>query len=168
MNSFKIENGLNGSPIVPGDKSISHRSIIIPSIANGVSEIQNILNSEDVQCTLNAFRLMGVDIREINDKIIIIGRGLNSLKEPQKEIYLGNSGTSARLLIGLLASQKFNTKLTGDKSLSSRPMNRITEPLKNMNAKIMTTKGTLPVNIFGQKLEKVIVLLSIKVTRLLK
>ncbi len=157
MNSYKIENGLSGNPMVPGDKSISHRSIIIPSIANGVSEIKNILNSEDVQCTINAFKLMGVDIREIDDKIIIVGKGLNSLREPKKEIYLGNSGTSARLLAGLLSSQKFNTKITGDKSLSSRPMNRITEPLNNMNAKIMTTKGSLPVKIYGQKLDNAVI-----------
>ena len=125
MKSLKITNGINGEPKIPGDKSISHRSIIIPSISNGICEIQNILQSEDVMHTLNAFKNMGVNIKKIESKIIINGKGLNSLIKPIKDIYLGNSGTSARLLTGLLASQNFYSRLTGDKSLSSRPMDRI-------------------------------------------
>ena len=150
MISSKIYDGLKGSAKIPGDKSISHRSVIISSISKGVSEINNILKSEDVLHTINAFKLMGVKIDEINSKYIIYGNGLNSLKQPNKEIYLGNSGTSARLLVGLLSSQNFNSILTGDKSLSSRPMRRITEPLeKSLGANFKTTNNCLPLEIIG-------------------
>tara|TARA_A100001011_G_scaffold350297_1_gene389487 strand:+ start:1527 stop:2825 length:1299 start_codon:yes stop_codon:yes gene_type:complete len=152
MITYKITDGINGAPKIPGDKSISHRSIIIPSISKGICEINNILKSDDVLHTLNAFKSMGVKIIEENSKLIIHGKGLNSLKEPAEEIYLGNSGTSARLLTGLLSSQKFNSILVGDKSLSNRPMKRISDPLKRMNAKIRTTNGSLPITIEGNAL----------------
>ncbi len=152
MKSDKILDGLNGMPIIPGDKSISHRSIIIPSISKGVTEINNILKSEDVLNTLNAFRQMGVKIEQTKNKVIINGLGLKSLKKPGKPIYLGNSGTSARLLTGLLATQNFDSILTGDKSLSSRPMKRIAEPLKIMNANIETNNGLMPIKIRGKEL----------------
>ena len=150
--SSKIYNGINGEVEIPGDKSISHRSIIIPSISNGVSEVSNILKSEDVLNTMSAFKQMGVKIEEVKDKIIIYGKGLNSLNKPSKEIYLGNSGTSARLLIGLLSSQNFISNLTGDISLSSRPMGRIIDPLNLMGAKIDSVDKKLPICIYGQKL----------------
>ena len=153
MISNLVEKGINGIPNVPGDKSVSHRSIIIPSISNGLCEISNILNSDDVFHTLNALKGMGVKIESNKKKIIIHGKGLNSLVEPKKQIYLGNSGTSARLLTGLLSGQKFRSVLTGDKSLSNRPMRRITDPLKQMNAKILTTKGNLPLTIESSNLE---------------
>ena len=152
MITYKITDGINGAPKIPGDKSISHRSIIIPSISKGICEINNILKSDDVLHTLNAFKSMGVKIIEENSKLIIHGKGLNSLREPKEEIYLGNSGTSARLLTGLLSSQKFNSILVGDKSLSKRPMKRISDPLKRMNAKIRTTNGSLPIAIEGNAL----------------
>tara|TARA_A100001011_G_scaffold21716_2_gene21806 strand:- start:417 stop:1715 length:1299 start_codon:yes stop_codon:yes gene_type:complete len=152
MISKKITQGINGTPNIPGDKSISHRSIIIPSISNGISEITNILRSEDVMHTLNAFIKMGVKIEESNKKIIIYGKGLNSLIKPKDEIYLGNSGTSARLLTGLLSAQKFDSVLTGDKSLSKRPMSRIADPLIKMNGRIETTDGSLPLYIKGTNL----------------
>ena len=155
MISNVITKGINGMPKIPGDKSISHRSIIIPSISNGICEINNILKSEDVLHTLNALKSMGVNISENKNKIIIHGKGLNSLRAAKKEIYLGNSGTSARLLTGLLASQKFKSVLTGDKSLSSRPMKRIADPLTKMNAKIYTTNGSLPLSIEGSNLKPV-------------
>ena len=144
MISNSITNGINGYANVPGDKSISHRSIIIPAISNGISEVSNILKSEDVLHTLNAFKAMGVKVEESNNKLIIFGKGLNSLKKPKNEIFLGNSGTSARLLTGLLSSQKFKSILTGDASLSKRPMQRIADPLSKMNAKVFMTKGSLP------------------------
>ena len=103
MISKKIENGIKGNINIPSDKSISHRSIIIPSISMGISEINNLLMSDDVMHTLNAVKTLGVKIEKSNDKIIIYGKGLNSLKKPNDNIYLGNSGTSARLLTGLLA-----------------------------------------------------------------
>ena len=153
MISDLITKGINGIPKIPGDKSISHRSIIIPSISNGVCEINNILKSEDVLHTLNAFKALGVKIEENENKIVIRGNGLNSLNKPNNEIYLGNSGTSARLLTGLLSSQKFKSVLTGDKSLSSRPMERIADPLSKMNAKIYTNNGYLPITIESSNLK---------------
>ena len=107
MISHKINSGINGMIKVPADKSISHRSIIIPSISNGVTEVNNLLKSDDVLHTLKAFKDMGVKIIETNNKLIIYGQGLDSLMSPKRNIYLGNSGTSARLLTGLLSSQKF-------------------------------------------------------------
>ena len=109
--SSKIPYGLNGHADIPGDKSISHRSIIIPSIANGTTEISNLLKSEDVKRTINAFRLMGVKIEESKTKLIIHGKGLKSLSKPNQKIDLGNSGTSARLLTGLLSAQNFESEL---------------------------------------------------------
>ena len=110
--------------------------------------------SDDVMHTLNAFKTLGVRIEKSNNKIIIYGEGLNSLKKPNKNIYLGNSGTSARLLTGLLASQNFETILEGDQSLSSRPMARIMDPLKLMGAEFENVSGTLPLKIIGKKLNK--------------
>ena len=152
MISNKISGAISGKIKIPGDKSISHRSIIIPSIAQGVTEIYDLLKSDDVLHTLKAFKELGVKIIEENNKIIIYGNGLKSLNKPQNKIYLGNSGTSARLLIGLLASQNFKSILTGDESLSSRPMDRITKPLKTMGAAFNNNTGTLPLNIIGKKL----------------
>ena len=161
MQSKKIEDGINGIINIPGDKSISHRSIIIPSISNGVCEVSNILKSEDVINTLKAFESMGVKFEEFKEKLIIYGMGINSLKQSHNNIYLGNSGTSARLLIGLLASQKFNSILTGDKSLSSRPMERIVEPLRLMNAKVETNNGKMPVKIYGKKLKNTEIIIDV-------
>ncbi len=153
MISNKISDGINGFPNIPGDKSISHRAIIIPSISNGTSIITNILKSDDVMHTLNAFKSMGVKIIENEKNLEIHGKGLNSLSKPKGDIYLGNSGTSARLLSGLLASQKFDSTLIGDASLSKRPMRRISDPLKKMSAKIQTSDGCLPINIKSSKLK---------------
>ena len=154
MISNKIKDGIKGNINIPSDKSISHRSIIIPSISMGISEINNLLMSDDVLHTLNAFKNLGVKIEKSDDKITIYGKGLNSLKKPNKNIYLGNSGTSARLLTGLLASQTFETILEGDQSLSSRPMARIIEPLKLMGAEFENISGTLPLKIIGKNLNK--------------
>tara|TARA_Y100001970_G_scaffold105869_1_gene132601 strand:+ start:6597 stop:7895 length:1299 start_codon:yes stop_codon:yes gene_type:complete len=152
MFSQKIVSGINGMINIPGDKSISHRSIIIPSISKGICEISNILKSDDVMRTIESFKEMGVRIEDVKSKIIIHGQGLNSLKQPSNNLYLGNSGTSARLLTGLLASQNFESKLTGDDSLSSRPMKRITDPLSKMGAKIYTNNGKMPLKIIGNEL----------------
>jgi len=161
MISKKIKDGIAGNINIPPDKSISHRSIIIPSISNGVSEINNLLMSDDVLHTLNAFKTLGVRIEKSNDKIIIYGKGLNSLKKPNRSIYLGNSGTSARLLTGLLASQKFESTLEGDHSLSSRPMARIMDPLKLMGAEFENISGTLPLKIIGKELSKLTIEIEI-------
>ena len=153
--SSQVLNGINGIAKIPGDKSISHRSIIIASIANGISQITNILKSSDVMNTINAFKLMGVQIEEINDNIKIYGKGLNSLSKPEKKINLGNSGTSARLLIGLLSAQNFNTYLVGDHSLIKRPMGRIIDPLTKMGADIISNNHKLPLSINGKKLNSI-------------
>jgi len=161
MISNEINNGINGEPIIPGDKSISHRAVIIPSISNGICEISNILNSDDVKQTINAFKSMDVKIEQNYNKLIIYGRGLNSLKKPSNYIYLGNSGTSARLLTGLLSSQKFDSILKGDHSLSKRPMSRISDPLTKMNANIKTSEGKLPIKIMGANLTPTSIVLKL-------
>lgn len=149
----RADNPLRGELTVPADKSISHRAVMIGSIASGVSRIRNFLFAEDCMRTLKAFRAMGVDIETKGDNLIIRGKGLKGLKASQKELYLGNSGTTMRILSGILAGQNFDTVLTGDKSLSKRPMSRIIEPLTLMGAKIKTDKHTLyaPLKIFAQK-----------------
>ena len=153
--SSKIVNGINGTVKIPGDKSISHRSIIIPSISKGVTQISNLLKSEDVFRTISAFQSMNVNIQVSQDDVIIEGKGLNSLIKPDKVIDLGNSGTSARLLTGILSSQNFDSTLVGDTSLSKRPMARITKPLELMGAKFDNNHNKLPLKIYGKKLHKI-------------
>jgi len=153
--SSKISEGINGSLYIPADKSISHRSIIIPSISNGVTEVSNILFSEDVMNTMNAFQAMGVKIIKQNNNLLIHGKGLNSLISPKNKINLGNSGTSARLLTGLLSSQNFDSVLIGDNSLSKRPMDRIIKPLEKIGAKFVSDNNKLPLKILGRKLNKI-------------
>ena len=138
---------LKGQVTIPGDKSISHRSIILSSLAEGTSEISGFLKGEDCLATLNSFKKMGVKIEEEDEKISVHGVGLHGLKKPTENLYLGNSGTSMRLLAGLLSGQKFSTVLTGDSSLSSRPMKRILEPLKEMGASISASANTAPLSI---------------------
>lgn len=154
MISDKIKHGINGDIKIPPDKSISHRAIIIPSISKGISEVKNLLMSDDVMHTLEAFKTLGVKIIKEDNKVIIFGKGLDSLTKPKKKIYLGNSGTSARLLTGLLASQSFTSILEGDSSLSSRPMKRIIDPLKFMGAEFESKSETLPLKVIGKKLSK--------------
>lgn len=151
--NFNIQPGgsLRGEIRVPGDKSMSHRSIMLGSLAEGVTHVKGFLNAEDALATLAAFRAMGVKIEgPVNGEVTIHGVGKHGLKEPKEPLYLGNSGTSMRLLSGLLAGQKFNTVLTGDRSLSSRPMKRVTTPLASMGANIETEPdGTAPLRITG-------------------
>ena len=138
---------LKGQVTIPGDKSISHRSIILSSLAEGTSEISGFLKGEDCLATLDSFKKMGVKIEEEDEKISVHGVGLHGLKKPTENLYLGNSGTSMRLLAGLLSGRKFSTVLTGDSSLSSRPMKRILEPLKEMGASITASANTAPLYI---------------------
>lgn len=153
---FVLEAGgtLQGNLRVAGDKSISHRSIMLGSLAEGVTEVSGFLEGEDALATLQAFRDMGVVIEgPKNGEVKIHGVGLNGLQAPPNAIYCGNSGTSMRLLSGILAAQKFDTVMTGDPSLSKRPMERIAKPLRQMGAVIQTTgeKGTPPVSIKGNQ-----------------
>lgn len=142
---------LSGRIRVPGDKSISHRSIMLGSLAEGTTEVEGFLEGEDALATLQAFRDMGVVIEgPHHGKVTIHGVGLNGLKPPPGPLYLGNSGTSMRLLSGLLAAQPFDTVLTGDASLSKRPMNRVAKPLREMGALIETApEGRPPLTIRG-------------------
>jgi len=136
---------------VPGDKSISHRSIMLGSIAEGITEVDGFLEGEDSLATLQAFRAMGVDIEGPDaGRVIVHGVGLRGLKVPPAALDLGNSGTSMRLLSGLLAGQAFDVEVVGDHSLMNRPMRRVTEPLASMGAVIDTTEnGTAPLRIKG-------------------
>ena len=136
---------------VPGDKSISHRSIMLGSLAQGTTEVEGFLEGEDALATLQAFRDMGVVIEgPHHGRVTIHGVGLHGLKAPPGPIYLGNSGTSMRLLSGLLAAQPFDTTLTGDASLTKRPMNRVANPLREMGAVIeAAAEGRPPMTIRG-------------------
>ena len=152
--TFQVQPGgsLKGEGRVPGDKSMSHRSIMLGSLADGVTHVKGFLEAEDALATLQAFRDMGVEIEgPENGCLTIHGVGKHGLKAPKNELYLGNSGTSMRLLSGLLAGQAFDSVLTGDKSLSGRPMKRVTGPLATMGADIKTTEaGTAPLYITGK------------------
>ncbi|MBF0255789.1 MAG: 3-phosphoshikimate 1-carboxyvinyltransferase [Gammaproteobacteria bacterium] len=145
---FRLQPGgsLQGRLRVPGDKSISHRAIMLGSLAEGTTEISGFLEGEDSLATLNAFRQMGVEIEGPQQgRVRIQGVGMNGLCAPDGPLDLGNSGTSMRLLSGLLAGQGFEVTLIGDDSLSKRPMRRVTEPLAQMGAEINSTpKGTAP------------------------
>ncbi|MCM2331015.1 MAG: bifunctional prephenate dehydrogenase/3-phosphoshikimate 1-carboxyvinyltransferase [Pseudomonas sagittaria] len=146
---------LNGRIRVPGDKSISHRSIMLGSLAEGTTEVEGFLEGEDALATIQAFRDMGVVIEgPHHGRVTVHGVGLHGLKAPAGPLYMGNSGTSMRLLSGLLAAQPFDTVLTGDPSLSKRPMNRVAKPLREMGAVIDTgPDGRPPLAIKGgQKL----------------
>jgi len=139
------KSGLNGTIRVPGDKSISHRSIMFASLAEGVSNITGFLEGEDSLNTLRAFQAMGVHVDgPVDGKVSIKGVGMNGLQAPAHPLDLGNSGTSMRLLSGLLAGQAFDVELKGDESLSKRPMKRVTNPLSEMGAKVETAEGGKP------------------------
>jgi 3-phosphoshikimate 1-carboxyvinyltransferase len=142
---------MRGEVRAPGDKSISHRSVMLGSLAEGTTEVTGFLEAEDCLATMAAFRAMGVAIEGPEaGRLRIHGVGLNGLKPPAAPLDLGNSGTSMRLLSGLLAGQAFDVTLTGDASLVRRPMRRVTEPLRAMGARIDTTAaGTAPLRITG-------------------
>ncbi len=142
---------LTGEARVPGDKSISHRSIMLGALADGTTNISGFLEGEDALATVAAFRAMGVSIEGPDDgRVIVHGVGVDGLKAPQQPMDMGNSGTSIRLLSGLLAGQAFSASLTGDASLQGRPMGRVIDPLKLMGAAIEgTNDGKPPLHITG-------------------
>lgn len=146
-----IAGPLKGSIKVPGDKSISHRSIMLGSIADGVTRVSGFLEGEDSLATLNAFRDMGVKIERNGSNVTINGVGKHGLKEPINSLNLGNSGTSIRLMSGLLSAQSFDSELCGDESLSKRPMGRVIEPLRLMGADISGNDSKPPLLIKGGK-----------------
>ena len=139
-----------GQVRVPGDKSISHRSVMLGSLATGRTDVTGFLDGEDCLCTMKAFRAMGVSIEQLDATTLHIhGVGLHGLKVPPHALDLGNSGTSMRLMAGLMAGQEFNTTLIGDESLTRRPMKRIIGPLAQMGARIESNEGKAPLRIQG-------------------
>ncbi len=153
--TYKITPGstINGHINIPGDKSISHRSIMFAALAEGKTTITGLLEGEDVLATLNAFREMGVNIDKKDAGILeITGSGLYGLHAPKQSLYLGNAGTAMRLMAGLMAAQSFNTHLIGDDSLTQRPMDRVIKPLTEMGAVISgRDKQYPPLNIAGNQ-----------------
>ncbi len=144
-----------GEITVPGDKSISHRAVMLGSLAKGTTEVTNFLKGADCLSTIRAFQAMGIDIEEKDDSLLIHGKGLDGLQAPKETLDMGNSGTTTRLLSGILAGQDFETTLTGDDSLKKRPMNRVITPLSQMGAKIesLPGNGCMPLHITGSRLD---------------
>ncbi|MGH8282843.1 MAG: 3-phosphoshikimate 1-carboxyvinyltransferase [Gammaproteobacteria bacterium] len=143
---------LHGRLTIPGDKSISHRALLLGAIAEGETHVTNLLESADCLATLAAVSELGVKIERVGEGAIIVnGTGLDGLRPPAQQLDCGNSGTSMRLLTGLLAGQPFTALLTGDASLRRRPMMRIIEPLSRMGAKIESNEGSAPLTIHGRR-----------------
>lgn len=126
----------SGTIRVPGDKSISHRAVMLGALADGRTEITGFLRGADCLSTIDCFRNMGIEINIDGENVTVFGKGLHGLKAPEKMLYTGNSGTTTRLLCGILAGQPFNSSITGDASIQKRPMKRVTEPLRLMGADI--------------------------------
>ncbi len=148
---------LKGEFFPPGDKSISHRAVMFGALSLGTSTYTHFLQGEDCLHTMQAFQAMGIDIQldQKLGKVVVHGKGVHGLTDPKRELYLGNSGTSIRLLMGILSGQRFETTLSGDPSLSSRPMKRVTDPLKKMGAQIKgrDNGNYAPLTIRGGKLQ---------------
>lgn len=146
MASIKMErvSKVMGSLSVPGDKSVSHRAVMLGAIAKGQTTIDNFLHADDCLATIDCFRKLGVDIKILDGgRVVINGAGLDGLKPYDGQLYTGNSGTTTRLISGILSGQKFTSTISGDDAVNSRPMNRIIEPLKAMGADIKSEKGGL-------------------------
>lgn len=140
---------LKGTVTVPGDKSISHRAVMFSALADGTSEITNFLKAADCLSTIGCLRRLGIDIEDSGKKIIVHGKGLHGLQSPDETLDVGNSGTTMRLMCGILAGQPFSSVLTGDASLRTRPMKRVLEPLSLMGANILSLSdnGCAPLRI---------------------
>ncbi len=146
---------LKGILNIPGDKSISHRAIMCGALAKGNTEISNFLRGEDCLSTISCFRNLGIEITENEEQITVHGHGLRGLKPSNQILYTGNSGTTTRLLTGILAGQSFSSTINGDSSIQKRPMKRIIHPLTLMNAKIVCDKndGFVPYTVHGTSLQ---------------
>ncbi len=147
----KTNSRLKGEIIIPADKSISHRAVMFSSLAKGISRIENFSKGADCLSTLGVFKSLGVNAEFKDEKTLIIN-SKNGIISPKNGLDCGNSGTTMRLMSGILAGQNFNSVLTGDESLSKRPMGRVIKPLELMGAKITSNEGRAPLNIFGQEL----------------
>ncbi len=149
LQSFNHINKVHGELELPGDKSISHRAVMFSSLAEGKSKIFNLSNGEDVNSTQKCFRQLGAEIEKRHNFIEITGRGFKNFNKPVNPLDAGNSGTTARLISGILIAQNFESVIIGDESLSKRPMKRIITPLTAMNGKIKATKDfTLPLSFY--------------------
>lgn len=148
------KNALKGEVTIPGDKSISHRAVMFGALAEGTTEVTNFLQGADCLSTIDCFRKLGIEIENTKERILIHGKGLHGLKAPSCVLDAGNSGTTTRLISGILAAQNFETTLTGDASIQKRPMRRIMEPLSMMGADITSVKGNdcAPLHIKGAPL----------------
>lgn len=154
MKTLTRKTGLRGTLTVPGDKSISHRAVMFGALAEGTTTIHGFLKGADCLSTIGCFRAMGIDIEEKDDTIYVHGKGLHGLNAPSKTLDVGNSGTTTRLISGILAGQPFSSELSGDASLNSRPMKRVITPLTMMHADIKSKNGDgcAPLIIHGKPL----------------
>ena len=143
---------LQGRIRVPGDKSISHRYALLAALSEGRSELRNYAPGADCRSTLDCLAALGVDVATAGDTITLMGRGLRSFRSPGSPLDAGNSGTTMRMLTGVLAGQPFDSELIGDASLSRRPMRRVIEPLSSMGASIDATDGHAPLTVHGRPL----------------
>jgi 3-phosphoshikimate 1-carboxyvinyltransferase len=158
------KNSLSGELEVPGDKSVSHRAIILGSLANGVTKITNFLDGEDCMRTIQAFQSMGVPITKEGSTVTINGKGISALEEPKEPLYFGNSGTTTRLMLGILSGLNIFTTIYGDESLTKRPMDRVVNPLREMDAIIdgRNAGKLLPLSIRGKQLKAMEYTLPVK------
>ena len=154
---IKKAHALHGEINIPGDKSISHRAIMFGSLSNGTTEITNFLEGADCLSTISCFQEMGIEIEQQKNCVLVHGKGLHGLKEPQHILDVGNSGTTTRLISGILAGNPFVSQLDGDDSLRTRPMKRIMEPLRLMQADIESLKDNncVPLKITGHELHAI-------------
>lgn len=154
---LKQVNSLQGEIEVSGDKSISHRALIIGAMSSGRMNISNLANGQDCISTINCLKDLGIQIQKEKDRVVVNGRGLFGFQEPQNVLDAGNSGTTMRVLCGVLAGQSFNSVVTGDESLRSRPMKRVIEPLQKMGAEIHAHNNNqfAPIAISGKKLNAI-------------
>lgn len=150
---LKSQKGLKGSVTIPSDKSISHRAIMFTSLAKGKSIIKNFSKGQDPLSSLKVCKALGIDAEFSNEELIVKSKG--KLSAPQTQLDCGNSGTTMRLMSGILAGQNFNSTLIGDESLSKRPMKRVIEPLSLMGAKIESNEFKAPLKIYGQNLKPI-------------
>ena len=150
---FTKVTSLKGTVTIPGDKSISHRAVMFGSLAKGTTEITGFLQGADCLSTISCFSKMGIDITNTGEKVIVNGKGLRGLSSPTGILDVGNSGTTTRLISGILAGQNFTSVLDGDASLRTRPMKRIITPLSEMGAKINSNNGCAPLEIIGSPLK---------------
>ena len=155
---LKSKNNINGTFTVPGDKSISHRSVMLSSLAEGTSHISGFLTGEDCLSTVSCFKKMGVEIEIDGTNVTVHGKGLNGLTKPTETLDVGNSGTTLRLMTGILSAQKFESHITGDSSIQKRPMDRVNAPLSLMGASIKGCGGEklyAPLTVEGKNLKAI-------------